>query len=133
MFLVLLFSTPNFLRRILLGLYFAGIVLMSLLPPKAMPSVPLFYGADKLIHFCMYAGFSWLAMWAINSTNKRKSAISIFLVLAVFGTGMEVIQAAMKSGRSFSYGDILSNIAGTIIGILFFLILFRMYRRYRFS
>ncbi|VAW19759.1 hypothetical protein MNBD_BACTEROID01-1823 [hydrothermal vent metagenome] len=124
-----IYTAPLLLRKMLFVAYLSGIIFVSLLPSKDLPSIPLFYGADKLIHFFLYAGLSWLALWAFNPVLKKKRVAFVFIILSVFGVLLEVVQLTMGAGRSFSVGDIAADVAGVATGIAACLFLFREFRQ----
>ena len=69
----------------------------------------------------MYAGLGWLVMWAFYKEYFSKTTrVLLFLSVPVWGALMELIQLYMHQGRSFSWFDILANLAGAILGVLVF-------------
>ena len=116
-----LFSFSSLSRRLLCLIYFFIIIFLSLLPPSQFPKIPLFTGADKLIHLFMYAGLGWLVMWAFYKKHLLKTTrVLLLLSVPVWGALMEFMQLFMHQGRSFSWFDILANLAGAILGVLVF-------------
>jgi len=110
------------LRILLVLLYICCIAALSLLPPQDLPKIPLFPGADKLVHFLMYLVFSLLSCWALR-TEKHYYRL-VFILLATIGWGMlmEFIQLKMHMGRSFSWYDVFANGFGVFVGILFYVV-----------
>lgn len=109
-------------RILLVVLYICCIAALSLLPPQDLPQIPLFPGADKIIHFLMYLVFSLLFCWALR-TEKHYYRL-FFIILATIGWGvlMEFIQLEMHAGRSFSWYDVFANSLGVFVGILFYVV-----------
>jgi len=109
-------------RILLVLLYICCIAALSLLPPQDLPKIPLFPGADKIVHFLMYLVFSLLFCWALR-TEKHYYRL-FFIILATIGWGMlmEFIQLAMHAGRSFSWYDVFANGLGVFVGILFYVV-----------
>ena len=104
--------------RILIVLIYAGcIAALSLLPPRDLPQVPLFNGADKVIHFMMYFLFSILFCWALKTELNYPGLFFIISVTVGWGILMEYLQLDMHIGRSFSWYDILANSLGVLSGI----------------
>jgi VanZ family protein len=112
-----IFSLFSFEIRLLISaLYLGIIVLLSLLPIDDFPKVPLFPGADKLIHMMMYFLFSLLALWTFHvKTNIERWKLYLFII--GWGVFMEFLQITMRLGRHFSLLDICANISGVILGI----------------
>ena len=109
-------------RVLLVVLYICCIAALSLLPPQDLPKIPLFPGADKIVHFLMYLVFSLLFCWALR-TEKHYYRL-FFIIMATIGWGMlmEFIQLAMHAGRSFSWYDVFANSLGVFVGILFYVV-----------
>ena len=118
-----LFSIPQWLRISLSVIYLGIIAFLSLLPPNDFPDIPLFRGADKLIHTCLYFGLTILACWSMHSEVKTGWYYVIIFFSIGFGVSMEAFQYMMHMGRSFDPYDILGNSVGTIIGALIYVML----------
>jgi VanZ family protein len=117
-----LLSVPQYIRFILITLYVASIVALSLLPPQNLPQVVLFRGADKVIHLSMYLIFSLLGCWTLKTEENRAGIFLILPVTIGWGLLMEFIQLEMHLGRSFSWFDILANTTGALTGILIYVL-----------
>ena len=109
-------------RYALVVIYVGCIMLLSLLPPQDFPKIPLFVGADKVVHIIMYFIFSMLGSWALK-TELYPTRI-LFIIPATIGWGllMEISQMEMHIGRSFSWYDALANTVGVAIGTLIYMI-----------
>lgn len=109
-------------RILLVVLYICCIAALSLLPPQDLPKIPLFPGADKIVHFLMYLVFSLLSCWALRT--EKHYYLLFFIILATIGWGMlmEFIQLEMHAGRSFSWYDVFANGLGVFVGILFYVV-----------
>jgi VanZ family protein len=114
------FSLNQFIRIFLVVLYAGSIATLSLLPPQDFPSVPLFEGADKIVHFFMYFIFSFLLCWAFKTENRFQRWLLVLPVAIGWGIFMEYTQLYMHLGRSFSWYDILANSFGVMCGIIIF-------------
>ena len=112
-------------RYALVLIYVGLIMTLSLIPPQSFPKLPLFEGADKLVHIMMYLVFSVLSSWALKIELYRQRVWLIIPVIIGWGILMEFIQLEMRIGRSFSWYDILANTTGATIGILFYLLVSR--------
>jgi len=96
------------------------ILILSTIPTDVVPDVEISY-FDKLAHFGMYATLA--AIWygydflkAGFSTTKKM--ITIFLLASGYGLLMEMLQLLFFEGRSFEFYDIISNIIGSLIGVI---------------
>jgi VanZ family protein len=116
----ILFSIPQWLRITLSLTYLSCIALLSLLPPNDLPEIPLFPGADKIVHTCMYLGLAMLFCWSMHAEIRRVWYYLIILFSIGWGAMMELFQFLMHSGRSFEFNDMLGNILGSLIGVFIY-------------
>lgn len=114
------FSLNQSLRIFIVLLYAGSIAVLSMLPPQDLPSIPLFEGADKVVHFLMYFIFSFLLCWAFKTENKFRRWIWVTSIAICWGIFMEYIQLFMHLGRSFSWYDVMANSFGVMVGIVFY-------------
>ncbi len=109
------------LRKIILFIYIIVVTGLSLLPAGAFPisGRDLFPHADKVVHFGMYALFTFLLFfaWPERFSGKRTQFLPLLCVIA-WGTLMEIFQGLGGYGRNFSHLDIMANILGFIPGWL---------------
>lgn len=101
--------------------------MLSLLPPNDLPTVELFAGADKVVHFGMYFIFALLGCWTSLTESPRFHFVFILPAAIGWGFVMEILQLSMQIGRSFSWFDILANSAGAMAGILVYRIIARKF------
>ena len=127
--ITILFSIHQWLRITLSLIYLGGIAFLSLLPPNDLPDIPLFHGADKIIHACMYLGLSWLACWSMHAEIKHKWYYLIILFSIGWGVMMEIFQFLMHLGRSFEFNDMIGNSIGTLIGVLIYILMAQQIRK----
>ncbi|MEI6062484.1 MAG: hypothetical protein WCR72_17415 [Bacteroidota bacterium] len=104
------------LKKFLLFLYLIILTFLSLLPPQNLPHAALFPNADKLIHCCLYAGFTFLLFWGWHDKFIGKKQLLPLLAVFVWGMVMEIIQGVGHYGRSFEFTDEIANIAGFFPG-----------------
>jgi VanZ family protein len=109
----------------LVVIYVGFIAALSLLPPQDLPQVPLFRGADKLIHCGMYFIFSVLSCWTLKTELKYSRLFFIIVGTVGWGILMEYLQLDMHRGRSFSWYDELANSIGVTFGILIYILVTR--------
>lgn len=124
----LIFSIPQWLRITLSLAYLAVIAFLSLLPPDDFPELPLFPGADKIIHTCLYLGLAWLVCWSMHAEHKRIWYFLIVLFAIGWGLIMEIFQLMMHMGRSFDFFDIIGNSVGAFIGVLIYSLMVQLKR-----
>jgi VanZ family protein len=75
-------------------------------------------GADKLVHFGMYAMLAWLAVGASAPATTR-AALTAFAMVAAFGVLDEWHQQFIP-GRSMSVADLVADVVGGGVGVLAF-------------
>lgn len=126
------FSIKQWLRISLSLIYLSCIAFLSLLPPDDFPEIPLFPGADKIVHTCMYLGLTWLACWSMHAEIKRVWYYLIILFSIGWGAIMELFQLLMHMGRSFDFYDIIGNSIGTLIGVLIYILMAQQKRNIDF-
>ena len=117
----IIFSISQWFRVFVSMIYLCIIVLISLLPATDLPKIPLFTGADKIIHTLMYSGLTWLVCWMIYAEKKHLWYYLTVLLTISWGVIMELCQLNMHLGRSFDYFDILGNSIGTLLGLLIYI------------
>lgn len=123
-----LLSVRQPIRFFIVVIYVLCIVALSLLPPQDLPKIPLFRGADKVIHIIMYFIFSILFCWAIKTEINYNRLILVVSITIGWGIFMEYMQLKMHMGRSFSGSDILANSFGVVSGLLFYVLASRKYK-----
>lgn len=96
--------------------YLILITCLSLLPGNDLPRVKLFPHFDKLIHACMYAGLTFLAIARWTGLSRSPGMWILFLSITLYGSGIEGLQAVLSIQRSFDFFDILSNALGFFPG-----------------
>jgi VanZ family protein len=90
------------------------------MPAADVPEIALFDGVDKLVHFCMYLGFTWLLCWSLHSEYKAYIKYVVIVLTIGWGILMEVFQLIMQFGRAFEWMDVLANSFGVLAGILIY-------------
>jgi len=118
------------------GLFTAIVVVAILyltLMPRPLPDMdlPLFPGADKLVHAIMMGGMMLcigldMARGLQHPEAVPKSKLMVaFIVTAAFGGAIELIQGAMKMGRGEDIYDFLADVIGALAGYFFLIIIWR--------
>ena len=95
---------------LLIAAYSAIIAYLSL--TSGSNSAPLFPHADKVMHFLAYMGF---ALVCIPQINSLKRATCAFILIALFGGAMELLQS-LTPDRMPSILDMLANTLGAGAG-----------------
>lgn len=105
-------------KRLLFFLYMFLVTIASLLPSYDVPEVNIIPDFDKLVHFSMYALFSFLILWAWPEKFRGKKQILPFLIVLAYGFFMEAMQRFTNLGRTFDLTDELANCLGFFPGWL---------------
>ncbi len=122
---------PSFLWGII-------ILILSLISGEQAKKISFlkFEHADKLAHLGLYFIFSYLIMFGfkkfyLNEIFKhRKQAIfSALIISVIFGALMEFLQMYLKSNREAELYDFVANSIGTIIAIILFETLDKIFRK----
>lgn len=124
-----IFSFPRWLRLLLSLIYLGILALLSMMPSQEVPQWELFPGFDKLVHGCMYFGFTILACWTFHAEEKRKWIIFIVLFAISWGMLMEIVQLKMMEGRAFEWTDEISNSIGALFGAITYAWIAAAFRR----
>ncbi len=111
---------------------FIWALIILYLSATAIPQIKInfIFDADKLNHFAAYGLFSVLMCWGIwqqQKAFKKKVLITIFIISSVYGVLMEIMQYLFFPIRYFDYGDMIANILGSILGIIFIRIYYLFY------
>ncbi|MCM1005242.1 MAG: VanZ family protein [Prevotella sp.] len=104
-----------------------GAIFWLTLAPKPVGDVdvPLFPGADKLIHAVMFGGLAWMFYIDLEKISRRRpckggvwgcAAVSIAI-----GASVEWLQRIMELGRSLEWTDLGADAAGTVLASILIL------------
>ncbi|CAN5308435.1 MAG: VanZ family protein [Gemmatimonadetes bacterium] len=93
----------------------AAVAVLSLIPLGEPPFEAS--GADKLVHFSLYAGlgFSMAKSWHGVLGRPGGAALLGFALATLFGGAMEWLQAHV--GRGPSWGDFAADASGAVVGV----------------
>ena len=97
--------------KIISSVYLIALIILSLVPLSSIESPG---NTDKIAHFIAYLILSVL-VYFISGSLKQK--VYLFISVIVIGIVLESIQNLIP-GRSFSYFDMLGNVAGAVFGYL---------------
>ncbi len=101
----------------------AGVLYLTLAPrPFGSVRIPLFEGADKVVHFMMFFAMAFVYHFDFRRGKKPVDEARlmgwIFVSLSAFGGLIELAQWKMRMGRSGDWYDLLADIAGAVYGII---------------
>lgn len=112
-------------KYIYILIWTALIIYASLNSGEYMPKIPLFPHIDKVVHFCMYFGQSFLFVPLFSKIkNKILKYSYAFIASSLFGFTMEFFQYYFTKTRSGDLFDAIANASGALLGCLFYLIFF---------
>lgn len=100
-----------------------GVLYLTLAPrPFGSVRIPLFEGADKVVHFMMFFAMAFAYHFDFRRGKKPVDEARlmgwIFVSLSAFGGLIELAQWKMRMGRSGDWYDLLADIAGAVYGII---------------
>lgn len=101
----------------------AGVLYLTLAPrPFGSVRIPLFEGADKVVHFMMFLAMAFAYHFDFRRGKKPVDEARlmgwIFVSLSAFGGLIELAQWKMRMGRCGDWYDLLADIAGAVYGII---------------
>ena len=101
----------------------AGVLYLTLAPrPFGSVRIPLFEGADKVVHFMMFFAMAFAYHFDFRRGKKPVDEARlmgwIFVSLSAFGGLIELAPWKMRMGRSGDWYDLLADIAGAVYGII---------------
>lgn len=101
----------------------AGVLYLTLAPrPFGSVRIPLFEGADKVVHFMMFFAMAFAYHFDFRRGKKPVDEARlmgwIFVSLSAFGGLIELAQWKMRMERSGDWYDLLADIAGAVYGII---------------
>lgn len=97
-------------------LFLTAIVLitdLALQPGIEMPT--RLFGSDKVEHVAAFLTLTLLARMGW----PRRSGMLIGLILFLYGVGIEYLQSTSAIGRTASVADIVADLVGILLGLLF--------------
>jgi len=105
-----------------------GLILWLTLAPQPAGDVeiPLFAGADKVVHALMFGFLAWMFYIDLGKLIRRPTTCIHPWLCAVasliIGAVIEWLQRAMGLGRSMEWADILADGAGALAAALLIII-----------
>lgn len=95
----------------------------SVMPSTSLPlALERLTVSDKLLHAGVYFVFTLLMMRGLAKAGlfRWKTVVVVFLISALYGVTMEILQYKFFPGRYFETLDIFANIIGSIIALFVF-------------
>lgn len=77
--------------------------------------MPMFWNADKLVHFICFGGLTFWVAFGINSNRRTLQIILPIIIVSVYGIIDETHQSFVP-GRDVSFADWLADTIGAIFG-----------------
>ena len=101
----------------------AGVLYLTLAPrPFGSVRIPLFEGADKVVHFMMFFAMAFAYHFDFRRGKKPVDDARLLgwicVSLSACGGLIELAQWKMRMGRSGDWYDLLADIAGAVYGII---------------
>lgn len=114
----------KFKFRIAFVFWVVGITTLSLAQLESdLPSTELFVGFDKVVHALFYFGFTFLlSLGFVEYRGLKLGVKQLFLavlIAASYGLLIEYLQQEFTTSRQAEFLDILANLSGTLIAVLF--------------
>lgn len=103
--------------------YSIAISVLFFMPTGELPEVS-FSAADKLVHGLIY--FILINLWAAFFYLKKNLHFNInwvsilFFSILLYGIIIEILQGLFTASRIADIFDVLANLIGSLLGILFF-------------
>ena len=105
-------------------IYSVFITIIFLIPTNEMPELSNFLiPIDKIIHVFIFLALTFLWLSYINSLLNNTKPIVLFFILVVcllYGILIEVIQEFYVSSREAEVFDVIADLLGVSLGLLFF-------------
>jgi VanZ family protein len=113
---------------IFLIIWFGVVLMLSLSNPESIPKFVLFPHADKVVHVIMYLILTFLCLLNFFKPNYFFFYIvSAFVLNSIIGVILELMQIRFIPGRTGDILDVVSNITGSLTGIVLFLVYYRFF------
>ena len=107
---------------ILFYLWLGIVCYLSLIPTgdRVQKSILDLPHLDKIVHAGMYFVLSFIAIHYLHKTKIKHKYLVASLFCIGWGILMEFLQSSKIINRDFDIADIIANIIGSILGIVFF-------------
>ena len=102
------------------ALWLIIILILSLIPGNKLPGIPIFPHFDKVVHAAMYFGLAILMIKPLRENIASRYYFWAILICFVIGSLVELFQEYLAINRSGSLHDEMANVAGALLGLLFY-------------
>ena len=114
----------KFKFRLAFIIWVLGITMLSLAQLEVdLSGIESFTGFDKLVHASFYFGFTFLLSLGFVEYKRVelnvKQLIWIGILAASYGLFIEYLQQELTTSRQAEFYDILANLTGTLVAVLF--------------
>lgn len=114
----------KFKFRLAFIIWVLGITALSLAQLEFdLSGIELFTGFDKLVHASFYFGFTFLLSLGFVEYKRVelnvKQLVWIGILAASYGLFIEYLQQELTTSRQAEFYDILANLTGTLVAVLF--------------
>lgn len=119
------------IKKLLLISFVWGIIIfvLSSIPGNSLPSHPTIPHFDKIVHAGLYFILSLFILPVLDFSEhkwvRKSSFLIVILITSLYGGFIEIAQQSWFVNRSGELGDFLSDIAGSLIGIILYYSLLR--------
>ncbi len=99
------------------------ILFLSSGPGIQLPKSTIDLSIDKVGHFIFYGILAFSIAYGYfknNPTKDKKGLFKALIISGFYGICLEIMQYSFFPNRYFEVLDIIANISGSLIGILFF-------------
>lgn len=100
--------------------WFIFILIITFLPGSTGKRIKLFVHADKIIHLLLFLIFSLLLFFDAKkyyqNSLKKNIALTVILTGVITGLFTELVQYFIIADRSGTWGDLMADISGIVIG-----------------
>jgi len=105
------------------------ILILSVISPPSLPSNE-WLGVDKIAHFASYFLLTLLILggWEDATISNKKKYVLVIAFVSMYGMGIEFIQGFLPN-RYFEVPDIIANIMGSFVGVMFYPLIFFFVKR----
>lgn len=104
-------------------LYSCGVTVLFFIPTSGLPRIS-FSSMDKVVHASIFFFLACFWQLYIFQNNKRKlswaKSFRILFMCLIYGILIEVFQGLLTVSRSPDVYDVVANLVGTMIGVVFF-------------
>jgi len=113
-------------KNLLLALavvYSCGITTMFFVSPSGLPRIS-FSAMDKVVHGSVF--FLLVCIWQLYALQQNggklawRNSFKILLWSLFYGMVIEVFQGVFTETRSADVFDVVANLAGSLVGVVFF-------------